>query len=216
MDFEITTVNDCLEGPKKLFIDKELHEFPYIGAAMRDSTYDGFDATTFCHARNEAFALMADECYGATYRRRFIQNTLFISDTLEMRFPKNSTRDLGYMQYVNLTLILVNKAVDRSEFPDEQKTGSMGMIEALGGMYDTNGVSRDQGSFRMMETMLIMANTHLGDKKVKFQVTKTPDTLLFSHKAKVADGDQKLQYVLGIKQKKVKGRNETIRRAALS
>lgn len=203
MEFEITTIRDDGVPRRRMIIDKMEQTFPVIHLTQTDAVYDGYEAETFRRARDDGFALIADKCQPEYFKRRFIQNTTFIADTLEVELKRDNMKDRGFAQHISLAIVQVHGRPDPTSVPVEATHNEADALEALLAMYQQNGLSIDNPDYLLMEQLIRQTPRYLGVKKPKYDILNNAGFgFTIQYRTQLAKKTELFSYVLGFKQKR--------------
>lgn len=202
MDFELTNIRDNPQTHQRVRIDKAFNAFPQIKLATLDTTYEGYEADIFRRVRDRSFDLIADRRLDSPHHRRFIQNTTFIADVLEVKFPREIELDCGFTQYVNVSIVQLHGSMDESI--DEAKIDTrQDCLGALDKLFESCNVSKNLQSYSMMEQLILDAPVLLKDKNPKYKIISGDrSSFAINYRTAKANDTELLTYVIACKLKR--------------
>lgn len=211
MEFEITTIRDDNISRRRMIIDKTFRTFPVIQIANLDETYEGYDAKILRRSRDNAFALIGDKSHSEYFNRRFIQNSTFISDTLEVELQRDIARDLGFVQHINLSVAQIHGRLDPAVIQQQATDDEGDALEALLKMYENNNLSTQTPNYALMEQLIRQTPVYLGEKKPKYHITPLSTFgFVLNYRTTFGSGSEMFTYALGFKQKRGKRNVSTV------
>jgi len=202
VDFELTNVRDNPYTHQRVRIDKAINAFPEIKIATLDTMYEGYEADIFRRIRDRSFQLIADRKLDCPHHRRFIHNTTFIGDILEVKFPREIELDCGFTQYVNISVVQLHGSMDESL--EEAKIDTrQDCLNALDNIYAECGISKNLQSYSLIEQLITGASVLLKDKNPKYKILSNDRYgFTINYRASKANGTEMLTYVLAYRLKR--------------